>query len=139
MKKLFDTFDIKQKIEELKCFFRCPDLSVFDSKHIVIATPSLDESGRCIKQDDPELFDCQEQDAHHLASFIMNHTEADAVSIITDSQKAYKLVDSVCKPLDFLILLHEFIPSEKEYIVSELKEENGFGVSNEALQIIEVY
>jgi len=139
MEKLFDTFDIKQKIEELKGFFSCSDLSAFDSKHIVIAIPSLDESGRFIKQDDPELFDYQDQDAHYLANFIMGHTEADAVSILVDSQKVYKLVDSISEPLDFLILLHEFIPSEKDYLVSKLQKENDFGVSSENLQMIEVY
>ena len=136
--QVFETFKIDEKIKELKALLNCQDLSVFDGQHIVVAVPSFDESVRHIEKYDPELFACQQADAYHLADFIIFNTKADAVSVLMDSNEADELVDSITKPITYVILLHEFIPSEKSYLTESLRE-NRKGDMNKNLQMIALY
>ena len=137
--QIFETFTIEGKIEELKGFVKCPNLSVFNGKNIVIVVPSFDESGRYIEEDDKELYLVQESDANQLSSYLKSNTKANDVIVETNSDKLDKVVDSSNEPIDFLILLHEFTQGEKDYVVGEMKDNHRNEKVNENLQVIELY
>ena len=136
--QVFETFKVEEKIEELKEFVKCPKLSVFENKYIIIVVPSFDESGRYIKKDDKELYLAQKSDARQLSNFLRENAKA-KVEVVTNSDEIYNVVDSSDEPIDFLILLHEFIPSEKDYVVAEMKENHLSEAVNKHLKVIELY
>ena len=136
--QIFETFTVEEQIEELKGFVECPHLSVFDDKNIVIATPSFDEYDRYIKNEDKELYFVQKRDARQLSSYIMNNTRANSAIVVTNSSKLDSIVDSSSEPIDFLILLHEFMPEEQDFAIDQMKR-NHLGIAvNENLRVIEV-
>jgi len=137
--QVFETFKIEDKIEELKILVKSSKLGVFDDKHIIIVVPSFDESNRYIKKDDKELYLAQKSDAKWLSSFLINSTKAKTVEIVTDLHELHSVVDSSSEPIKFVILLHEFIQHEKDYVIREMKEDYLEQKVNEDLQVIELY
>jgi negative regulator of genetic competence, sporulation and motility len=75
----------------------------------------------------------QQNDAHAVAQYIMEHTHADLITIITDFKKVHNLISKISEPVNWLALLHEFVAVEKNYIVEVLTRNNA------DLKIIELW
>ena len=137
VKKIFKTFKIKEKIKELKKQLGDDD-NIFAEKCIIVAVPSYDESIRRIEEDDKELFISQKQDANTIAHFIMEHTQADIVDVIWNINHLDKFSYFPEKAkIDCLILLHEFIESEKQNTILSIRKH--CIVDDKDFRIIELY
>jgi len=116
---VFETFNMADKIEELKLLVEKKQLRVFDGAHIVIAVPSFDESERSIYKHDKALFDAQRHDAYELVRFILEETRSCVTGLILDANKT---IDVAKMQVDYIIFLHEFMRFEREYILGILAE-----------------
>lgn len=119
-----EAFKIKDKIKELEELCAQDNLNVLEGANIVIAIPSLDESGNSIFSFDSDLYYAQKRDARTLASYIREKTTSNVVYIILDADKACETIEIMGwkQQIDYVIFLHEFMPSEKDYILGELSE-----------------
>ena len=143
MSQLFETFDLNEKMEELKVALNDKELACFKGKRIVVAVPSFDESVRHIQTADPELYNAQIKDAEKFVKLIdeqlkFKNNTAESLDTLSDSKYAASVVDKHTQPVDYLILLHEFIRSEKNFLVDEMREDK-FGTIHDHLQVIELY
>jgi len=132
--EIFESFRIEEKILELKELVKDQKLDIFDGSNVVIAVPSIDESGRSIFKDDRELYHVQRRDAYKLAEFIKGKTESKVLDIILDADKIVDLSCFVNKQIDYVLFLHEFLEFERDYILNELKKSG-----HRDLQVIELY
>jgi len=138
MGKIFESFKIEEKFQELKDLLDSQDLEVFAGKQIVIGVPTVDESGRDIAKEDPELFACQKDDAGVLANLIMEHSQATVVSVITSVREIKEFSDSTgTQSVDYLILLHEFTPFEQHHLTQFI--EYMCFTEDKQLPVIELY
>lgn len=122
--EVFQTWKLADKIQELKDIAKSKKLDVLDGVNVVIAVPSLDESGRSIYMDDKDLFYAQKQDAYKLAEFILKDTKSCLVDVILDADKAIEVSNH---QIDYVIFLHEFMDYERDYILGELGD-FGYGM-----------
>ena len=127
---LFETFDLSEIIEELKSLLKNKDFSDFDNKHIVIAVPLFDEGMHNIKKYDKELFSAQLNDAQQLQKFLTKNTNAKIVDVVVEAYEAHKIIDRYCS-VDDLILLHEFMPVEQDYLTTVLKKDTIPGLNTD--------
>jgi len=85
--------------------------------YVVIVTPTLDKSLRLIKAYDEALFNIQKNDAHNLATYMIENMDVDSVTIPTD-------LYSMDITADCVILLHEFTDFDKSHVLEKLTENN---------------
>ena len=119
---VFESFSVENKIRELKDLVRRCDLDVLDGADVVIAVPSFDESGRPIYTVDRDLYNTQKRDAYKLAQFIIMDTKSCMVDIILDANKASEALKRTSRPIEYVLFLHEFMDTERGYILDELSK-----------------
>jgi len=119
--RFFETFDVREMAEELIASLGGLNFSAFNEKHVVIAVPTIDESGRNIKLFDKQLFLSQKEDAFILRQFLERKTKDAFIDIITESADVRRIVQLQIK-VDYLILLHEFEQQEEDSLGEALSE-----------------
>lgn len=120
--RVFEMFKVEEKIQELKELAQRCNLDVLNGANVVIAVPSLDESGRSIEMADKDLYNTQKKDAYELAEFIILDTKSCMIDIIFDAKKASEVLKLTSRPIEYVLFLHEFVDSERDYILKELSK-----------------
>ena len=85
--------------------------------YVVIVIPTLDKNMRLIRAYDEALFNAQKNDAHNLATYMIENMDVDSVTIPTDLYNMDITADCV-------ILLHEFTDFDKSHVLEKLTENN---------------
>jgi len=116
---VFSTFNVEEKIKELKELFGEENIYDLSGKRLAIAVPIYDESMRNIRLFDHKLYLTQQNDLQKLCTFFRKETKLPVTWIITTPYHIPNV-----KNIDYLILLHEFMQSEEDNLIAELKENN---------------
>ena len=111
--QLLETFNIHQKKEALGKYD-------FKNQAVAIIVPMFDESHRVIQEEDRPLYKAQQADAKVLFEHIASTQEKGRVRILGSGDEA----NETDERFDHLILLHEFVAFEQEYVVEGLRENN---------------
>ena len=93
------------------------ELLDLSGSYVVIMTPTIDKNMRFIPAYDEALFKAQKEDAHNLATYMVENIDVDAVTIPTDLCRMDGSANCV-------ILLHEFTDFEKNNILAKLTGSN---------------
>jgi|GEM_PF-1470326 len=132
--KFFETFDVREMAEELLASLDGLSFSALNEKHVVIAVPTIDESGRNIKLFDKPLFSAQKEDAFILRQFLERKTKDAFIDIVTESADVRRMVKLQIK-VDYLILLHEFMQQEEDKLIEALST----NANNNHLKVYRLY
>ena len=132
--RFFETFDVREMAEELIASLDGLSFSTLNEKHVVIAVPTIDESGRNIKLFDKPLFLAQKEDAFILRQFLERKTKDAFIDIVTESADVRRMVKLQIK-VDYLILLHEFMQQEEDKLIEALST----NADNSHLKVYRLY
>ena len=121
MNKVFETFNINQKIEGLKH-------NNFTGQDVAIIVPTFDKLHRLIKEYDQPLYWAQKKNASMLLHHIVSKQNSGSVCILYDKDE----VNETDRKFDHMIFLYEFTASEQAEVLDGLRE------NNKNLQIIEL-
>jgi len=132
---LLATFDIQDKCIELEAIIADKRYNLFKGASVVVAVPTLDESSQYIRKNDFELFNKQCKDAFDMALYLTQNN-ANFINIIKDiNTEMDNYLDQLGgRALDYLICLHEFMETEKNFIVESLSNKIGCD-----FEVIELY
>ena len=134
METVLEMFNVEEKINELMNQTNDLKQILFSGGNIAIIVPSFDESGQFIKTDDEELYNAQKQDADRLAEYIQNNISPSNINIILDSDQLSEVLDDIEQPFDCVLLLHEFMKHERDFVFGEISDSQ-----HAAAQVIKLY
>ena len=129
-KRILETFDLDAVMAQLR------DVVMGESKRVVVAVPTYDESMRYILMADAALYTEQRSDAYKVVQYFKTENPVHEIDMILDSNDADDIVDQSERPIDYVIMLHEFMPSEARYLIESLAE-NAAGEVNLDMQVLE--
>jgi len=132
--RFFETFDVREMAEELVASLDGLSFSTLNEKHVVIAVPTIDESGRNIKLFDKPLFSAQKEDAFILRQFLERKTKDALIDIIAEPADVRRIVQLPIN-VDYLILLHEFMQKEEDSLIEALTQ----STDNSHLKVFRLY
>ena len=132
--RFFETFDVREMAEELVASLDGLSFSALNEKHVVIAIPTTDESGRNIQLFDKPLFLAQKEDAFILRQFLERKTKDALIDIIAEPADVRRIVQLPIN-VDYLILLHEFMQKEEDSLIEALTQ----STDNSHLKVFRLY
>ena len=131
----FEAFKVWDKVEKLINLSDHKKANIIFSRHVVIAIPVLDKDGKHIKETSPDLFVKRYGEAYAVAHFLSQHANVREMTILANADQ----VTRIFRPVDQLILFHEFVDEEKHHLLKALEKNFALSEVGNPSRILELY